>query len=86
MEFSEVVDEDGDVNSFYQMNLSRPLMKAIGLLGFTHPTPIQSMTIPVALLGRDIFVDVLRLEWERLLLTCFRRSKDCSISHLLTLQ
>jgi ATP-dependent RNA helicase DDX27 len=54
MEFSEVVDQTGDVNTFYQMNLSRPLMKAIGVLGFTHPTPIQSMTIPVALLGRDI--------------------------------
>lgn len=54
MEFTDVVETDGDVNSFYQMNLSRPLMKAIGFLGFTHPTPIQSMTIPVALLGRDI--------------------------------
>lgn len=54
IEFSEVVSSTGDINTFYQMNLSRPLMKAIGVLGFTHPTPIQSMTIPVALLGRDI--------------------------------
>lgn len=54
IEFSEVVQSTGDINSFYQMNLSRPLMKAIGVLGYTHPTPIQSMTIPVALLGRDI--------------------------------
>lgn len=54
MEFSDVVQTTGDINSFYQMNLSRPLMKAIGVLGYTHPTPIQSMTIPVALLGRDI--------------------------------
>lgn len=54
LEFSEIVNTTGDVNTFYQMNLSRPLMKAIGVLGFTHPTPIQSMTIPVALLGRDI--------------------------------
>ena len=45
---------DGEVNSFYQMNLSRPLMKSIGVLGFTHPTPIQAQTIPLALLGRDI--------------------------------
>lgn len=45
---------EGEVNSFYQMNLSRPLMKAIGVLGFTHPTPIQASTIPLALLGRDI--------------------------------
>lgn len=43
------------MNSFYQMNLTRPLMKAIGDLGYTHPTPIQAQTIPLALLGRDIF-------------------------------
>lgn len=54
MEFSETIQSNGDITSFYQMNLSRPLMKAIGVLGYTHPTPIQSMTIPVALLGRDI--------------------------------
>lgn len=40
--------------SFHQMNLSRPLMKAIASMNFVHPTPIQSATIPVALLGRDI--------------------------------
>lgn len=46
---------DGDqVNSFYQMNLSRPLMRAIGVLGYIYPTPIQATTIPIALLGRDI--------------------------------
>lgn len=56
IEFSEIIESSShdDVNTFYQMNLSRPLMKAIGVLGYTHPTPIQSMTIPVALLGRDI--------------------------------
>jgi hypothetical protein len=37
--------------SFYMMNLSRPLMKAIGTLNFVHPTPIQAATIPIALLG-----------------------------------
>merc|ERR1719412_3432068 len=41
-------------DSFYTMNLSRPLLKAIEELKFVHPTPIQSATIPVALLGRDI--------------------------------
>lgn len=40
--------------SFHEMNLSRPLMKAIASIGFVHPTPIQSATIPVALLGRDV--------------------------------
>nr|XP_037873905.1 probable ATP-dependent RNA helicase DDX27 isoform X2 [Bombyx mori] len=40
--------------SFYNMNLSRPLMKAIGSLNFVHPTPIQAATIPIALLGKDV--------------------------------
>ena len=54
IEFDSAPQLDGEVNSFYQMNLSRPLMKSIGVLGFTHPTPIQAQTIPLALLGRDI--------------------------------
>lgn len=53
-EFSESINENSDITSFYQMNLSRPLMKSITEMNFVHPTPIQSATIPVALLGRDI--------------------------------
>ncbi|KAJ1519662.1 hypothetical protein ONE63_004928 [Megalurothrips usitatus] len=40
--------------TFTQMNLSRPLLKAIGTMNYVHPTPIQAATIPVALQGRDI--------------------------------
>ncbi|CAG4939021.1 unnamed protein product [Colias eurytheme] len=40
--------------SFYMMNLSRPLLKAIGTLNYVHPTPIQAATIPIGLLGKDI--------------------------------
>ncbi|XP_014274809.1 probable ATP-dependent RNA helicase DDX27 [Halyomorpha halys] len=40
--------------SFYEMNLSRPILKAIQAMKFVHPTPIQSQAIPVALEGRDI--------------------------------
>ncbi|XP_050355844.1 probable ATP-dependent RNA helicase DDX27 [Nymphalis io] len=40
--------------SFYMMNLSRPLLKAIGTLNYVHPTPVQAATIPIALLGKDI--------------------------------
>ncbi|XP_002739621.2 putative ATP-dependent RNA helicase DDX27 [Saccoglossus kowalevskii] len=40
--------------SFQDMNLSRPLLKAINAMNFVHPTPIQVATIPVALLGKDI--------------------------------
>ena len=52
-------DEEADINtetgSFYQMNLSRPLLKAIADMKFVHPTPIQSATIPLALLGKYLW-------------------------------
>jgi len=44
----------GAHDSFLSMNLSRPLLKAITSMGFQKPTPIQSATIPVALLGKDV--------------------------------
>lgn len=53
-DFFEEADGSETVSSFYQMNLSRPLMRSIGVLGYTYPTPIQASTIPIALLGRDI--------------------------------
>ncbi|KAI9454005.1 DEAD-domain-containing protein [Russula earlei] len=40
--------------SFLTMNLSRPILKALTLLGFHAPTPIQAATIPVGLLGKDV--------------------------------
>lgn len=53
-DFFEEADSGDTISSFYQMNLSRPLMRAIGVLGYIYPTPIQASTIPIALLGRDI--------------------------------
>nr|CAD7425366.1 unnamed protein product [Timema monikensis] len=53
-EFFEDAPPFDESASFYQMNLSRPLLKAIAAINFVHPTPIQAATIPVALLGRDI--------------------------------
>ncbi|GFS39564.1 probable ATP-dependent RNA helicase DDX27 [Nephila pilipes] len=41
--------------TFQQMNLSRPLLKAITCMNFLHPTPIQAATIPIALMGKDIY-------------------------------
>ncbi|KAK9270003.1 hypothetical protein L1049_025576 [Liquidambar formosana] len=41
-------------NSFMELNLSRPLLKACEVLGYTKPTPIQAACIPLALTGRDI--------------------------------
>ncbi|KAL1502227.1 hypothetical protein ABEB36_007400 [Hypothenemus hampei] len=50
----DITSIDYEHASFYQMNLSRPLLKAISDMRFVHPTPIQTAAIPVALLGRDI--------------------------------
>lgn len=52
--FFEDVELPDDHTSFYQMNLSRPLLKAIAEMKFVHPTPIQAATIPLALLGETI--------------------------------
>ncbi|KAE8674790.1 DEAD-box ATP-dependent RNA helicase 28 [Hibiscus syriacus] len=41
-------------NSFIELNLSRPLLRACETLGYTKPTPIQAACIPLALTGRDI--------------------------------
>ncbi|XP_016130942.1 probable ATP-dependent RNA helicase DDX27 [Sinocyclocheilus grahami] len=40
--------------TFQDMNLSRPLLKAISTIGFKQPTPIQKACVPVGLLGKDI--------------------------------
>ncbi|XP_078166668.1 DEA(D/H)-box RNA helicase family protein isoform X1 [Carex rostrata] len=41
-------------NSFLDLNLSRPLLRACESLGYQKPTPIQAACIPLALSGRDI--------------------------------
>ncbi|KAJ0091775.1 hypothetical protein Patl1_26278 [Pistacia atlantica] len=41
-------------NSFMELNLSRPLLRACEALGYSKPTPIQAACIPIALTGRDI--------------------------------
>ncbi|XP_030764559.1 probable ATP-dependent RNA helicase DDX27 [Sitophilus oryzae] len=52
--FDDSINVNTDHSSFYEMNLSRPLLKAITDMKFVHPTPIQASTIPIALLGRDV--------------------------------
>lgn len=44
----------GGVKSFGELNLSKPLLKALTEMGFSKPTPIQAAAIPVALAGRDL--------------------------------
>ncbi|KAI7739769.1 hypothetical protein M8C21_003634, partial [Ambrosia artemisiifolia] len=41
-------------DSFMNLHLSRPLLRACEALGYTKPTPIQAACIPLALTGRDI--------------------------------
>lgn len=43
-----------DVSMFSQLNLSRPLLRAIENAGYVSPTPIQAKVIPLALAGRDV--------------------------------
>ena len=40
--------------SFSELNLSRPLLKAVRSLGFEKPTPIQGEAMPFILQGRDV--------------------------------
>ncbi|KAK9164505.1 hypothetical protein Syun_005407 [Stephania yunnanensis] len=41
-------------NSFMELNISRPLLRACEALGYHRPTPIQAACIPIGLTGRDI--------------------------------
>ena len=46
--------KDPSSNAFQNMSLSRPILRGLAAVGFSEPTPIQSKTIPVALLGKDV--------------------------------
>ncbi|CAI4045667.1 putative ATP-dependent RNA helicase SKDI_12G0490 [Saccharomyces kudriavzevii IFO 1802] len=41
-------------DNFNSLSLSRPVLKGLANLGYVTPSPIQSATIPIALLGKDI--------------------------------
>lgn len=41
-------------DSFAELGLSKPLLKAVAALGYTQPTPIQAAVVPLGLTGRDI--------------------------------
>ncbi|KAL8697936.1 MAG: hypothetical protein Q9201_006841, partial [Fulgogasparrea decipioides] len=41
-------------NAFQNMSLSRPILRGLASVGFSTPTPIQTKTIPIALLGKDV--------------------------------
>nr|XP_056700933.1 probable ATP-dependent RNA helicase DDX27 [Euleptes europaea] len=52
--FGEDASQYDDSLSFQDMNLSRPLLKAVTALSFKQPTPIQKACVPVGLLGKDL--------------------------------
>ncbi|XP_040293213.1 probable ATP-dependent RNA helicase DDX27 isoform X2 [Bufo bufo] len=52
--FFEDASEYDENLTFQDMNLSRPLLKAISAMSFLQPTPIQKACIPMGLLGRDL--------------------------------
>lgn len=47
-------NETSDASSFADLNLSRPLLKAVSTLEWNRPTPVQSRAIPYILAGRDV--------------------------------
>lgn len=53
-EFFEDAEEYRVDVEFSGLNLSRPLLRAVELLGYLTPTPVQSKVIPYALAGRDV--------------------------------
>jgi ATP-dependent RNA helicase RhlE len=48
------MDEPAAPPSFASFGLNASLLKAVGELGFIHPTPIQTKAIPPVLEGRDV--------------------------------
>ncbi|KAI4119454.1 MAG: hypothetical protein LQ338_007266 [Usnochroma carphineum] len=46
--------KDASSDSFQSMSLSRPILRGLASVGFSVPTRIQSKTIPIALLGKDV--------------------------------
>jgi ATP-dependent RNA helicase RhlE len=49
-----VPNERRNLNSFDQLNLSQPILKALATEGYDKPTPIQARAIPELLAGRDL--------------------------------
>ncbi|OQR80349.1 putative ATP-dependent RNA helicase DDX27-like [Tropilaelaps mercedesae] len=59
-EDDKIPDQSGDFHgtsdvTFQNMDLSRPLVKALTAMNFASPTPIQKSALPVALGGRDVY-------------------------------
>ncbi len=51
---SKSKNKNTPLGSFQSMSLSRPILRGLAAMSFSEPTPIQTKTIPVALLGKDV--------------------------------
>ena len=54
MAASETGFQEAEIGAFAALGLSEPILKAIGEMGYTTPTPIQQQAIPYVLMGRDV--------------------------------
>lgn len=52
--YEKAEDSNQAHTSFQTLDLSRPVLKGLSSLGYSRPSPIQSASIPIALLGKDI--------------------------------
>lgn len=54
-DFYEQKDDNAAIHEdFRSLDLSRPILKGLSALGYEKPSAIQSASIPIALLGKDI--------------------------------
>ena len=51
--FDSIVEAE-EALLFSQLNLSRPLLRAVEAAGYVNPTPVQTAVIPLAMAGRDV--------------------------------
>ena len=48
--------EQPQISTFEELNLAKPILKALAKSGYTTPTPIQAQSIPHAIEGRDLLL------------------------------
>jgi ATP-dependent RNA helicase DDX27 len=74
-----VSNPEDEVLSFHELNLSRPVLKAVSLLGYVKPTKIQVATIPVALSGKDLLGGATTGSGKHTHNSLFFPKKECTI-------
>jgi len=65
--------------TFKELNIIDPILKAIELQGYTHPTPIQEQSIPILLRGKT-YLAVLKRVQVKLQLLQYQYCNTCIIT------